>query len=343
MELEQIFEYAIDQEMKAKEFYEKSAASIDNVTAQILFRNLAKMEVGHKRALENELNILRKTGDVKHRAIKTVPPQDEMLSSLYNMTRVLREANVELETREKRIKTELDMAGQIQLSLLPKKAPMLPGMDISVACFMARQVGGDFYDFLINPIGELCFTLGDVSGKGVPASLLMVAMRTLWRSSVRDGNTANQTLEALSEDAAAELSQSDQFVTMLSGIYNPVSSIFNFSNAGHWPPLVLQSGNDTFDPIPPGFMPIGIETEPNYETIELELKPGDIVVFFSDGLVEAKNEKRIEFGEERVMDIILKNRIRTAKEIQEKLIHEVDGYSSGTREDDLTLMVFKRV
>lgn len=341
MELKQVFEYAIEQESKAKEFYEKSAATTDNAAASSLFRSLAKMEAGHKRALESELKILCETGEVKA-SKKYQNPQDEMLSSLHRVAQVLKEANVELETRQKRFESELKMAGEIQINLLPKTVPQLEGLDISVACHMASHVGGDYYDFLIDPTGQLHITIGDVAGKGMPAALLMVAVRTLWRSAVRSGFSSERTNELLTEDLSSEFTESDQFVTMISGVYNSLEHTFYYSNAGHWPPIYLPAGTNEFTTYPPGHMPIGIDSETHYKLYSESLSPGDLFVMFSDGLVEARNEAREFFDDDRLANVVLNNRESSAEEIRDAIMKAVEEFAGTHRQDDQTLIVLKR-
>lgn len=343
MDLEQIFEYAIDQETKAQEFYEISAAQTENAEAAALFRSLARMEIGHRRALENERRILTETGELKIARMKVPSEQEQMLASLRYAAEVLKETNVELKLQQKKTEAELEMAARIQRNLLPTKVPQLADLEISVACHMAKYVGGDYYDYLFNPLGHLNVTIGDVSGKGIPAALLMVVARTLWRSKVRDGNPPDRVLELLTQDISPEFSESDQFITILSGSYAPQQHVFTFANAGHWPPLHYSAAAQAFSPLPPGFLPIGLEAEAEYILHEVELNPGDVMVLFSDGIIESKNPSRELFGEERLMGLIAQNHGASADKIRKIIIDEVDEFSSGRRDDDQTLMVFKRV
>lgn len=342
MDLKQVFEYAIEQESKAKEFYEKSAETTDNTAASSLFRSLAKMEAGHKRALESELKVLCQTGEFKQPKGYHKNPQDEMLSSLHRVAQVLREANVELETRQKRFESELKMAGEIQINLLPKTVPQLEGLDISVACHMASHVGGDYYDFLIDPTGQLHITIGDVAGKGMPAALLMVAVRTLWRSTVRSGYSPERINELLTEDMSSEFTESDQFITMISGVYNSLEHTFYYSNAGHWPPLYLPAGSNEFVTYPPGHMPIGIASETNYKLYSETLAPDDIFIMFSDGLVEARNDAKEVFDDKRLSEVVLRNRGATAEYLRDAIIQAVEDFAGTRRQDDQTLIILKR-
>lgn len=342
--LEEIFTYAIDQEIKALEFYERSADQVDNVEAAALLRSLARMEAGHRRALESELRTLSQSGALRepHVSQNLTTPQDDMFSALQRVTRVLREANVELLGRQRMIEAELEVAAQVQANLLPEKVPELQGLELAVACHMARQLGGDFYDFLYNPVGQLAFTLGDVSGKGMPAALLMVAIRTLWRSRVRDGHSPAKVLTLLTQDVAAELGEGDHFVTMISATWDPGRSTFAFANAGHWAPLYLSYKNE-FGNLPPTAMPVGLDPDTKYEGHEIILSPGDVVVIFSDGIVEARDEHREEFGEERLRAIVEAEKESGAENIRTRIMEEVDAFAGGRRDDDQTLVVVCRV
>jgi len=343
LDLEQIFAYAIDQEVKAEDFYRSSAEQTSNAEARSLFKNLATMEITHQRVLRNQLNILSKTGALKIENIKVPAEQREMLASLKQVTRVLKEANVELVEEQKKTQAELETAARIQNNLLPTKVPQLLDLEISVACFMAGQVGGDYYDYLFNPLGHLNITIGDVSGKGMPAALLMVAVRTLWRSKVRDGNPPERILELLTQDLSPEFSENEQFITIISGAYNYQQHIFSFSNAGHWPPLHFSAKSGQFSPLSPGTLPIGIDIEANYYQQELKLFPGDLIVLFSDGIIEARNmDTREFFGEERLNMLVADNYRLNAQEIRDVIVDKVQSFSHGKRSDDQTLMVMKR-
>lgn len=342
MDLEQIFEYAIEQEIKALEFYQASADQTENAEAAALFRGLARMEIGHRRALENERAILIETGELKVARIKLPREQEQMLSSFKRATDILKEANVELKLRQERTEAELETAANIQRVLLPQKVPQLADLEISVSCFMAKEVGGDYYDYLFNPMGHLNITIGDVSGKGIPAALLMVAVRTLWRSKVRDGNTPDRIMELLTQDISPEFSESDQYITILSGSYVPEEHVFTFSNAGHWPPIHFEAAKKRFTPLPPGFLPIGLDIESEYHLQEIVVEPGDVIVLFSDGIIDVRNKKREFFGEGRLIELIAENHKLSAEEIRNRIIEAVQTFSKGKHDDDQTLMVLKR-
>lgn len=343
VDLEEIFEYALDQETKAGEFYGRNADRIENVEAATLFKSLARMEVGHKRALEAELRILRESGQIVERPKEThfVKPQEELLTAFQRVTRVLREANVELVGRTKRIEAEMEIAAEVQMSMLPDTVPQLVGLDVSVACRMARQLGGDFYDFLMNPQGQLGLTLGDVSGKGMPAALLMMAIRTLWRSRVRDGHNPAKVMTLLTQDVSAELGEGDHFVTMIAATYDIELSTLFYANAGHWSPIYVSNTGE-LDVFSPAYLPIGMDPDTHYEGHEIRLHEEDVLVLFSDGIVEARDETGEEFGGERLEGLVHYNRDSTAEEIRDAILLDLDGFAHEKRDDDQTLMVLKK-
>lgn len=342
MNLDEVFDYAIEQEINAMEFYESSAAQTDNAEAAALFRSLARMEAAHRRALENQKEIIADKGDFKQLEYKHVPPEDEQLSSLRRMTGVLREANVDLTNRHSRVQAELEAAGQIQEALLPKKAPQLPGLSISVSCSMAEQIGGDYYDFLLTPRGLLAFTIADVSGKGLPAAMLMMAMRTLWRSKIREDESPRLVLENMAVESTAELQQNDQFVTMITAAYDIDAHRLTFASGGHWPPLVLFAGDVDFTPMPTGWLALGLNESDDYADHVLDLSPGSLVVLFSDGIIDAANPEGERFGESRLSKLVLDSKGLDSDEIRDNVTTAIFEFSHGRQQDDETLIVLKR-
>lgn len=340
MELNEVFDYAIEQEINAKEFYERSAAQTDNAEAAALFRSLARMEAAHRRALETEKRVLSELGEAKTPKHKRAKPEAEMMASLKRMAGVLKEANVELSSRHTLVQAELDAAGQIQEALLPRTAPQLPDLQISVSCSMASQVGGDYYDFLFTPRGDLAFTIADISGKGLPAAMLMMAMRTLWRAKIREDESPSRVLAKIAAEATAELQQSDQFVTMISGSYNSGKHRLTFANAGHWPPLVYLPGASDFEPIPSGWLPIGLD-ETIYSDHTIKLEPGVLVVFFSDGIIDAADPEGNRFGEAELRRLVMESRTDDSDTIRDSIAAAVFEFSRGRQSDDETLVIIK--
>ena len=342
MNLDEVFDYAIEQEINAMEFYERSAAQTDNAEAAALFRSLARMEAAHRRALENEKEIIAGTGAFKPPKYKKVRPEDEKVTSLERMTGVLREANVELTNRHSRVQAELEAAGQIQEALLPRKAPQLPGLSISVSCSMAEKIGGDYYDFLITPRGLLAFTIADVSGKGLPAAMLMMAMRTLWRSKIHEDESPHRVLENMAVESTAELQQNDQFVTMITASYDIDAHRLTFANGGHWPPLVFFAGDDDFTPMPTGWLPLGLNESDDYADHVLDLPPDSLVVMFSDGIIDAVSPEGERFGESRLRKLVFDSKDLESDEIRDNVATAVFEFSLGRQQDDETLIVIKR-
>jgi len=343
LDLDQVFAYAIDQEIKAMEFYERSASQTDIAEAQALFRSLARMEAGHRRALEEERKVLKETGQLKPPKIKKLPPEEETLVSLKRVAAVLKEANVILQDKHRHIQAELELAGQIQESFLPKTVPQLPNLQISVNCIMAERVGGDYYDFLISPAGYLHFVIADVSGKGMPAALLMAVLRILWRAKIREALSPDIALNELSREITAELQASDQFVTLVTCEFNPETRVLTWANAGHWPPLILPSQEADFVPMQATFLPLGLDYETRYASHRITLHPNDLVVLFSDGIIEAASPANELFGEERLAKLVKENRNLNADQLRDLIVTELQNFTKGKQRDDQTLIVIKAI
>lgn len=342
MDLEQVFEYAIDQEIQAREFYEKSAAQTDNAEAAALFRSLARMEAAHRRVLETEKHLLAETGQFEEARRVRNNARSAEVESLLTVTQVLREANVELRGRHKKMEVELETAGQIQEALLPRKVPQMDDLAISVSCSMAARIGGDYYDFMLTPGGNLAMTIADVSGKGLPAAMLMMSLRTIWRSQVQQEEDPGRLLSAIAADGSMDFEKHDQYATMISASYNPTAHELVFGNAGHWPPLTYIDGRKEASPIAPGFLPLGLDGDSDYATHVIQMPPGSVVVFFSDGIIDATNSDRELFGEDRLYSLVEGALDKSADEIRDEVTAAVLEFTKGDQRDDQTIMVLKR-
>ncbi|MCI0681658.1 MAG: SpoIIE family protein phosphatase [Gemmataceae bacterium] len=205
--------------------------------------------------------------------------------------------------RQQRLHQELELAREIQQGYLPDELDDFPdaNFDILGRVYAARQVAGDFYDYLKAPCGKLAFFIGDVSGKAMPAALFLGAVRTLARHLVREGRGPVPTLTALNRDLADD-NPTCMFVTLAHGLYDPATSEVLLTSAGHHPPL-LRPAKGAVEPLPlrPGRL-LGYD-DPNLHLRELRLTlaPGDLLVFFTDGVVEARAPDDAEqFGIERL-------------------------------------------
>ena len=209
--------------------------------------------------------------------------------------RSLREATAEKE----RIGSELRIAREIQESMLPKTFPPYPerdDIDIFASLVPAKEVGGDFYDFHIRD-EKLFFCIGDVAGKGVPASLVMAVTRSLFRS-VSAHEDSPENIVTTMNKAMADMNESDMFVTLFMGVLDMATGLLRYCNAGHEEPLLIGKGVGLL-PINDN-IPLGVMPEWNYTSQEALIYPGTTIFLYTDGLTEAENKAHLQFGKQRM-------------------------------------------
>lgn len=278
--------------------------------------------------------------------------QDEIgdLGRAFNaMTAELR-THIEALTRETQqresVESELRIAKDIQQSLLPHTFPPFPHrseFDLHAVNVPARTVGGDFYDFF--PVGErIAIIIADVSGKGVPAALLMAVSRTIIRNLATQRDDPGEVL-AEANRLLAEDNQNGMFVTVFLGFYDPSSGRMAYANAAHVPPVlvardrtvsVLEQSSGTI---------VGALDGERYGTLECTLNPGDMLVLVTDGVTEARPDAlagKDFYGEERLVALLHTTTAKTAESTCAVIVASVDEHAHGTRADDTTVLVLKR-
>ncbi len=243
---------------------------------------------------------------------------------------------------KKRIEHELEQARRIQKEALPDLAPDLEGWDIFGTNTPCYTVGGDYYDFVTRPGGNLAFALGDVSGKGIPAAMMMMVLRATVNSSTQQNDSVD-TIIAHTNRVMFHNSPGQSYVTFFLGDLNSESGELSYVNAGHIPPILYRAASGTHERLEVGGTVVGLFDDMVYEEGRTRVEPGDILVVFTDGISEAWGEDDEEFGEERIADLIKKHASLNAKELIDMLQQEVDQYTGGSRpSDDCTLVVVKR-
>jgi serine phosphatase RsbU (regulator of sigma subunit)/CRP-like cAMP-binding protein len=247
----------------------------------------------------------------------------------------------EAEKEYQQMREEIRLAAKIQHELLPKETPIFPGYDIAGRYLPAKLVGGDCFDFIQGDKTKLVLCLGDVSGKGLPASLLMANVQATLRG---------QALAALSPKTcivnASKLlfrsTASDKFVTLFYGLLDINEHMLFYCNAGHDNPMLFNQRNK-IKRLKTGGVVLGIMDDFPYKEKKTRICPGDLLVIYSDGIVEAMNRKGDFFGEERLIGIIQECRNFTAPQIIDKIFGNVLDYMRGTEQwDDMTMVVVKR-
>jgi len=246
----------------------------------------------------------------------------------------------EAQERE-RIEQELRVARLIQHTLLPKSAPELEGHHIAVYYQPAREVGGDFYDFLDLEDGRLGLIVGDVSGKGVPAAIVMAITRTMLRAAYRLGSPApGEILEQVNNILYPEIPP-NMFVTCLVALLDSRSGRLHYANAGHDLPYLRHADGGSEELRATG-MPLGLMPNMSYEEKEITLEPGESVLLYSDGLVEAHDPQREMFGFPRMQGFVGAH--PDAATLIDSLLGELERFTGEEweQEDDITLLTLKR-
>ena len=247
----------------------------------------------------------------------------------------------QIETREReRIEQELRVARLIQQTLLPKELPEMPGWSLAAYYQPARAVGGDFYDFLPFNDGRLGIVIGDVTDKGVPAALVMATTRSILRTAAQEGEAAPGDVLARANDLLFPDIPPRMFVTCLYGILNPHTGALVYANAGHDLPHQRQEGGAV--ELRATGMPLGLMPGMSYEERETILAPGDSVLFYSDGLVEAHHPEGEMFGFPRLMTLMADWTDTTP--LIERMLNELAAFTGAgwEQEDDVTLVALQR-
>ena len=237
------------------------------------------------------------------------------------------------------MESELNIAHNIQMSMLPKSFPPFPqrkDIDLYASLTPAKAVGGDLYDFFIRD-EKLFFCIGDVSGKGVPASLVMAVTRTLFRNISAHTAAPSHIVWTMNQNIS-EGNDNDMFVTLIVGVLDLASGHLSYCNAGHNPPVLAGQ----FLPVEPN-VPVGMVPDWNYVEQELMMTSGSMLFLYTDGLTEAENASHELFGEERAMSVVkAQDDDFSSQEIVEAMTAAVHEYVSGYEQsDDLTMMAVK--
>ena len=241
---------------------------------------------------------------------------------------------------KKKMEDELDIARDIQKNLLPHDIPELNNFEISAINVSSKQVGGDYYDLIRLDDNNLCLSIADVSGKGVPAALLMANLQAFLKTIVRHGIELDEAT-ALINDLVSENTSDGKFITFFWGVLNDDARKFRYVNAGHNPPLLIRNGEIIKLNI--GGIVLGVmKTVTPYESREISLQKEDVIVMFTDGVSEAMNTKGEEFSDERLENTAKRISHKSSPEILQDIRQEVINYTAGAlQSDDITLMVIK--
>jgi Stage II sporulation protein E (SpoIIE) len=246
----------------------------------------------------------------------------------------------------KQLEAQADLARQVQRDLLPGRAAWPSGIDVAADCLPASQVGGDFYDIVSLPGDRVAFTLGDVSGHGLAAALLMGLIHGAmssppWGSSDEDPDRAATRLNHL----LVTKSSGERFASLFWCAYDPEAGRLRYVNAGHPPPVFIRRAPDgvtVVERLADGGPVLGLLAGAEYRTVSVEAREGDLLVLFSDGVDEAANRRRQPFGEERLIAAARGAGDRPAREVADAILSAVRSFTGdATAEDDQTLLVVR--
>jgi sigma-B regulation protein RsbU (phosphoserine phosphatase) len=237
---------------------------------------------------------------------------------------------------------ELQLAREIQQRFQPTAPPQVPGYELQGISFPSYQIGGDYYDFIPCTDGRLVIALGDVSGKGTSAALLMSSLHAAVHAQVASCRPITETVGAVNR-YLADNTPSNRFVTLFYAELDPATGGLSFINAGHNPPLIAHGGDGTLEQLGAGGLPLGILPDYDYREGRTQLRPGDVLVVYSDGVTETQNPRGEEFGTVRLQEVVGQNLHLTASGIRDKIEAALTAFALGTPAvDDITLVIVKR-
>lgn len=260
--------------------------------------------------------------------------------------------------KKERLDRELELGAEIQEKLLPRQCPVIEGVDLAARCQTAQKVGGDYYDFIPTTYDQLrspttqlsssqpwSIAIGDVMGKGVPAGLIMTMLRGMLRAEVLNDHSPGQILQNLNCVMHNDLENSNRFVTLFYAEYEPKTQIFSYGNAAHNPPLLWQASTSTISRLDADGMLLGLDIDTRYHEGQMQLYPGDVVIFYTDGFTDAANIRGERFDEENLIKAVCWacQNLGSSQEILDYLFNLLRQFIGPDRskDDDTTLVVMK--
>ena len=256
--------------------------------------------------------------------------------------------------KHENVDREISTGAEIQSQLLPDYCPSIYGVDLAAHCRPALQLGGDYYDFMClkTNISEKrkekarwALVIGDVMGKGIPAGLLMTMLRGMLRAEVLTGLPPDRILHDLNQLAINDLDQSHRFVTLFYSDYDPRTRKLRFANAAHNPPLLWKSSDQKIIKLDAEGFVLGLQQEAEYQCSEIKLSENDLVLYYTDGVIDTSNSLGERFDEKRLIKIFTRlcKQSFTSQEILNKIFKKLDDFTGQNRhlEDDASMVIFQ--
>jgi len=261
---------------------------------------------------------------------------------------------IKTKKKHENVDREISTGAEIQSQLLPDYCPIIYGVDLAAHCRPAFQLGGDYYDFMClkTNISEKrqekarwALVIGDVMGKGIPAGLLMTMLRGMLRAEVLTGLPPDRILHDLNQLAINDLDQSHRFVTLFYSDYDPRTRKLRFANAAHNPPLLWKSSDQKIIKLDAEGFVLGLQKDAEYHCGEIKLNENDLVLYYTDGVIDTSNSLGERFDEERLIKTLTKlcKQSYTSQEILNKIFKKLDDFTGHNRhlEDDASMVVFQ--
>lgn len=292
------------------------------------------------RRLQHDIAIVAE-GNLEHNTVPQSNDEIGALAQVFNvMTHNLRAAQAQ-EANRKAIERELSIANEIQTKLLPERIPTVPGLDIHRHYASAKEVGGDYYDFLVIDQRHLGLVVADVSGKGIPGSMVMTMVRSLLRlASVRNYSPAD-TFKKVNRILAKDIRRG-MFVTAIYMVLDIQEKKLKVASAGHNPLVVYRAAKKKCELVKPKGIALGFDKGPifdsNIKEVEIELQPGDRIVAYTDGVNEAMDEDEEEFGDDEFYELVRQNSELSSEDFVRKIVEALEAHrGSAEQSDDITI------
>jgi len=253
-----------------------------------------------------------------------------------------KKAERELRQARERLQREIDLAAQIQTSLLPERLPVLEGFDFAAEATPARFVSGDFYDFFDLDQNTCQIVLGDMAGKGVSAALLASSTRSLLKSETKYAESVSDLLDKMNELQYKDFSQAEVFVTLFVATINALNNQIRYASAGHGEALLWRHVENELQVLAATGLPAGIFQDQAYQENHFFMRPGDVFLLFSDGVTEAHNPEEEQFGIQRLFSVLRQHANRQTADLIETIVDAVKTFSEGhEQDDDISLIAVK--
>jgi sigma-B regulation protein RsbU (phosphoserine phosphatase) len=244
--------------------------------------------------------------------------------------------------QSERMRSEMEVARRLQMSLLPAHAPSIPGLELAGTCQPSGHVGGDYFDFFALPDGRLGIVVADVSGHGVGSAIVMAGLRSTLYAEVRDGAHPARVLERANAALARDFPSTNLFVSAFLATYEPATGTLAYSNAGHPPPL-LAAGTGNVSRLEEGGLLLGIQGDAQYDRGTAQLDAGAVVAIYTDGITEARKRGGPFFGEATLSRLVRECRVLGAAAVHTTILAAVREHLGGeSPQDDVTLVVAGR-